>query len=78
MQPEAPDSHELDALLDLERSEGWALVRQRMEAELEDLRLQLETPGEHDYKRGRVREARVMLEIPAILKGEIAGQLKSK
>jgi hypothetical protein len=79
MQSEPLDSGDLDALIDLERSRGYALVRERILAELERYRTGLEADSDIGWTsrlRGKIEALRTVLEIPEILKAEIKGALK--
>jgi hypothetical protein len=80
MADEAYDSADLDAITDLERSRGWALVAARIQSELQRRQLELETPvGEQATAslRGYIAAIRVMAAIPEILKDEITNALDS-
>ncbi|MBZ5578240.1 MAG: hypothetical protein LAP40_16885 [Acidobacteriia bacterium] len=73
------DSADLDAVKDLERSPGYALVRERVTAEIERLGRELE--GDLDAEktaklRGQLRAYRTLLTIPGILKSEIEREVK--
>jgi hypothetical protein len=72
------DSADLDAILELERSPGYALVSQRMSEELDRRRSHLETdPGDGFLRaQGQVSGLRTALAIPGILKAEIKAALK--
>lgn len=73
---EAVDSADLDAVLELQRSPGYALVVQRLGETLERKRLELERDGEDvQLLRGEISALRVALAIPDILKDEIKAQL---
>ncbi len=65
-------SADLDAMSDLVASPGYKLLRDRMEAELERRRLELEQRGaEAQYCRGQVAGLRTALATPQILSDEI-------
>jgi hypothetical protein len=77
--PEPYDSAELDALIELERSPGYALIRARYEFMLERKRQELEKP--HDEAktaqiRGEIAMLRDVFWIIENLKQEILAQLK--
>ena len=79
MQPEKYDSSDLDALVDLEQSPGYVLVAQRVVEQLELRRRKLEQECDLPltaYTRGYIAALRMVLEIPGILRAEIASQLK--
>ena len=66
------DSGDLDAILDFERSAGYHLVEERIQAELIRRQSELEQPGsEPEFIRGQIRALRTALEIPGILRKEI-------
>lgn len=74
MPSESYDSADLDALLELERSPGYALVTLRILDYLNDQRTELEKPAETnqtDLIRGKIAALRVVLGIQEILKAEI-------
>jgi hypothetical protein len=72
------DSADLDAILELERSPGYALVVKRLNGELERRRMHLESdPGDGFLRaQGQVGGLRTALAIPDILKAEIKASLK--
>lgn len=77
--PEPIDSADLDAILEMERSPGWGLVRDRISYELERRRGELEHPERPpDGLRGEIKALRTVLQIPDILKGEIKNAVRSK
>ena len=76
------DSGSLDALADLSVSPGYALVRERIEKEIERKREDLETvpanlrgAGSIEGLQGHIKALRTVLAMPGILKSEIKGQL---
>lgn len=70
------DSADLDAILELERSPGYALIAQRLTEVLERKRLDLERPGQDvQLLRGEISALRVALAVPGILKDEIRAAL---
>lgn len=72
------DSADLDALLELERHPGYALVVERLKEELERQRVECEQPSSTwstHVAQGQVRALRVALAVPEILKGEIKASL---
>lgn len=74
-QRELPDSHEIDALSDLERSEGYKLFCERVDDLIATKCRELE--GDLDEVksaklRGQIKALRDVLTIPKVLKGEIA------
>jgi hypothetical protein len=72
------DSGDLDAILELERSRGYALVMERITDELERQRLQCEQPSETwttHYAQGQVKGLRTARAIPEILRAEIRDSL---
>jgi hypothetical protein len=71
----AIDSADLDALADLEQHPGYKLVRERIAAELERKRLDLELPAAGGFERGQVKALRTVLGIPAILRQELKAAL---
>lgn len=78
MKPEPPDSAEIDALKELQRSPGYELVMERIEEEMERRRDQLEdlcTQQLTDYTRGYLKALRTVLGIPQILIDEISKEL---
>jgi len=73
------DSGDLDAILELEGSPGYRLVVERINAELDRQRAEIERPsdwGVTNMFRGQVKALRTVLAIPGILKGEIKASLK--
>lgn len=78
---EAPDSAEIDALKELERSPGYQLVVNRIAEMI--LRRCFELEGELDEPktnriRGEIKALRDVLTIPEVLKGEIQQQLQKQ
>lgn len=77
--PEPYDSADLDAIRELRRSRGWALVSERLQDAIEITRNELEMRGaEPQYPRGMIRGLRLALEIPGILADELKRQVASK
>lgn len=72
------NSADLDAMLELESSRGYALLVERINAEMERNRLYLEAdPGDGFLRaQGQVKALRTVLAIPGILKAEIKASLK--
>lgn len=73
------DSSDLDAVLELERSRGYALLVARTGEELERQREECERPSSTwttYYAQGQVKALRTVLSIPEILKAEIKASLK--
>jgi hypothetical protein len=71
---EALDSADRDAILELERSTGYALVKLRVQQEIIRRSAELELPTNIEstqYIRGVIYALRTVLQIPSILKGEI-------
>ena len=80
MNAEPPDSAELDALAELERSPGWDLVKARVEWMLEKFRAALELPADVEKTaglRGKIDACRQVLSVPSVLKGEIKNALET-
>lgn len=77
-QRETPDSHEIDALFDLERSEGYKLFCERVDdliaAKCRELEGDLDE-AKSAKLRGQIKALRDVLTIPKVLKGEIATDL---
>ena len=71
------DSSDLDAINELMESPGYALVKERIQAEIERLRDHLERQADETV-RGQCQALRVVLTIPEILKSEIQFSLKDK
>lgn len=76
---ETPDTHEIDALIELERSEGYKLFRERVDDMI--VRRCRELEGELDEVktarvRGQIAALRDVLTVPVILKAEIQQSLK--
>lgn len=72
--PDEPEQADLDALAELQRSRGFALVIQRMQVFLDEERNELEKPAGDDRTnvvRGRIQAIRTVLDIPQILKDEL-------
>ena len=69
------DSGHLDAINELKESPGYALVVERIQETLEQLRNDLEK-GASDSTRGQCKALRMVLTIPEILKSEIQASLK--
>jgi hypothetical protein len=70
------DVDAIDTLLD---SPGWELVQRRLEEMLENDRVALErttTEGETNRYRGRVFAYRIALNLPKIMRDEMANVLK--
>lgn len=80
MRPEPPDSGDLDALQDLERSRGYQLTMVAIAQELERRRAALEaasTPQDQTaYLRGYIAALRMVFALPATLEYEISQTLK--
>jgi hypothetical protein len=79
MDCEPYDSGDLDAILELERSPGYALVAKRIGEELQRRRDELEH-SEFDWQamiaaRGQIKALKIALAIPDILKVEIKAGL---
>lgn len=74
-QPESLDSADLDAILELERSPGYALVVKRITTEIERKRTDLENGGNAIRLCGEIAALRVVLSIPGSLKHEARAQL---
>jgi hypothetical protein len=70
MPAEPLDSADYDAILELERSPGYALVVERFRQELERKRTELELVSSGSFERGQIAAIRMVLTIPSILKGE--------
>jgi hypothetical protein len=71
---EPADSADLDAIRDLERSPGYALFSMRVVSEIRRKQDELEQPGDiasTQYIRGMIYALRTVLNMPAILKGEM-------
>lgn len=78
MPDEKPDSAELDAIIELQKHPGWALVAARIAEEIERQRSALECEMVEQQAaviRGRLNGYRTMLQIPAILREEIQRSL---
>lgn len=73
------DSADLDAILELERSRGYALLVERINDELERQRLECERPTTSwktvDHAQGQCRALRTVLAMTGTLKGEIKAAL---
>jgi len=72
--PEPLDNGDRDAILELERSTGYALVKMRIQQEIIRRSAELELPANIEstqYTRGVIYALRTVLQIPSILKGEI-------
>jgi hypothetical protein len=72
------DSADLDAILELQRSPGFALFAARVNATLEVERLECEKPSDTwmtHFAQGQVRALRTVLDIPGILRAEIKATL---
>jgi len=68
------DSGDHDAILDMERSPGYALFVERINAELQRRQAELELTATIDstqFCRGTIYALRTVMQIPTILKGEI-------
>jgi hypothetical protein len=68
-----------DAIEELISSRGHGLVKRKVYAELKKQRDQLEqlaTPELTSYIRGQIAAYKTVLDIPGILRGEIAADLK--
>ena len=68
------DSADHDAILELERSPGYALFQERVNAELQRRCAELELTATIDstqFCRGTIYALRTVMQIPTILKGEI-------
>ncbi len=76
MTTEALDSADVDALLELVRSRGYALVAKRIDETLARKRLDLEGTGNVPRLRGEIAGLLVALAIPGYLVQEIRGALK--
>jgi len=72
---EKPDSAELDAIIELQKHPGWALVCQRVSEEIERLRDQLENQPNLVDTRGQIKGLRLALTIPGIRRDEIERSL---
>lgn len=71
-------SADLDAVLELRQSPGFALVTRRIEDELERRRNALEKPGDVEgtaHLRGYIEALRIILRVPQTLEDEIRGWL---
>lgn len=76
---EEPDAGDLDALEELERSRGWALVKERIKSELDRAGRELEGdfgPEKTNKQRGYIAALRMVLSLPGIRKAEISDTLK--
>lgn len=76
------DSADLDAIKEMIRSRGYGLVVERVKAEIERLRLDLENGHGADewltnQLRGQIKAYRTLLTIPGILRGEIERKVKA-
>lgn len=72
------DSGDLDAILELERSRGYALLMGRIVEELDRQRVQCEQPSDSwvtHYAQGQVKALRTVLAVAGILKSEIKASL---
>lgn len=80
---ESPDGHEIDALDELKRSEGYELVVERTAEVLADKRVELEShamvgkPDEANYLRGMIAGLRLSLDLPQLMAIEIEQDLKN-
>jgi hypothetical protein len=78
MQPEFSneplDSADRDAILEVEKSPGFALIQLRIHEEITRRSAELELPADIEstqYIRGALYALRTVLQIPKILKAEI-------
>jgi hypothetical protein len=76
MRDEPANSEKRDAILELERSKGWGLVRERITDQLERERGELEDIWSDEAvtatRRGSIKALRTVLSIPGILKEEFS------
>jgi hypothetical protein len=72
------DSADLDAIEELERSLGWALVVERIQMQIERERTDLEKDGDPAKLRGSIAGRRNVLTIPGILRDEIERELANQ
>lgn len=76
------DSHEIDALTDLERSDGYGVLRARVEQQISKYTLALTHQDQPHPQmcilQGQIRALRLVLELPESLKKEIAAKLATK
>jgi hypothetical protein len=71
------DTSDLDAIRELRRSKGWALVSARIFDQIELGRNELETGSiEPGFSRGKVKGLRIGLGVPEILETEIKHEVK--
>ena len=78
MKEEAPDSSDLDALKELVRSPGWALVSERMKHQIRLMQSALEAAKDMaDVARcqGSLAAMRLVLRLPEILQDEVKSKL---
>ena len=76
---EPPDSSDLDALSEMERSPGFLLYSARVAAEIERLRTELEGNRNAEQTwmaRGQIKGLRTARAISEILKNEISQEVK--
>ena len=76
---EVPDSSDLDALREMERSPGFVLYSARIATEIERLRTELEGNRNAEQTwtaRGQIKGLRTAQAIPGFLKHEISEEVK--
>ena len=76
---EPPDSSDLDALREMQRSPGYGLLVGRIESTIDGLHKDLERNSTIEntcWLRGEIAAYRTALTLPDILKGEISQEVK--
>lgn len=76
---EPPDSGDMDALEDMVRSPGYAMLRKRIEDTIVTRQRALESDMDENrtnVERGSIRALRLVLTLPAILKTEITESIE--
>jgi hypothetical protein len=81
---EESDGHEIDALDELTRSEGYELLVERIAEVLLQQRSELEsramakTPDDANYIRGMIAGLKLSLDLPQMMTVEIQSDIKHK